>query len=248
MALKHYSISVTIGDLTLYSEIISYMHHYPLRSVLQKTFHIIFQVLTHVEIEGLDKFPAKGGYLIAANHLSIVDPVVVFAYLKRDDVTALVAKKHLKNPFFRALVNAVGGIWLNRDEADTRALRAAINYLQGGGIIGISPEGTRSRDSQALQPTKMGVAYLADKASVPIIPVAIMGTENTFSKLAKFHRPHITVRFGNPFTLPVVPRNNRDAVLRQNTDEIMFQIAAMLPENYHGIYANHPRLQELRKG
>jgi 1-acyl-sn-glycerol-3-phosphate acyltransferase len=65
------------------------MNHYPLRSLLQKIFHIIFQVLTHVEIVGLDEFPTKGGYLIAANHLSIVDPVVVFAYLKREDVTAL---------------------------------------------------------------------------------------------------------------------------------------------------------------
>jgi 1-acyl-sn-glycerol-3-phosphate acyltransferase len=145
-------------------------------------------------------------------------------------------------------VNAVGGIWLNRDDADTHALRAAINYLQSGGIIGISPEGTRSRDSQALQPTKMGVAYLADKANVPIIPVAIMGTETTFSKLAKFRRPHIIVRFGKPFALPPVPRNNRDVILRQNTDEIMAQIAAMLPESYHGIYANHPRIQELLKG
>ena len=224
------------------------MNHYPLRSTLQKTFHIIFQLLTHMEIEGLEEFPTKGGYLIAANHLSIIDPVVVFAYTKRKDITALVAKKHLKNPFFRMLVNTVGGIWLNREEADTHALRAAINYLQGGGIIGISPEGTRSRDSQALQPTKMGVAYLADKASVPIIPVAIMGTENTFSELVKFRRPHITVRFGKPFTLPAVTRNNRDLALRQNTDEIMCQIAAMLPPNYHGIYANHPRLQELLKG
>lgn len=221
------------------------MRHYPLRSFLQKMFHFIFQVLTHVEIEGLDEFPAKGGYLMAANHLSVVDPVVIFAYLNREDLNALVAKKHQKNPLFRMLVNAVGGIWLNREEADTHALRAAIAYLQGGGVIGISPEGTRSRDSQAIQPTKMGVAYLAEKANVPIIPVAIIGTENTFSELMKFHRPHIGVRFGKPFSLPSVPRNNRGIALRQNTDEIMCQIAAMLPPIYHGIYANNPRLQEL---
>jgi 1-acyl-sn-glycerol-3-phosphate acyltransferase len=223
------------------------MPRYPLRPLLHKIFHFIFQLLTHVEIEGLEDFPVKGGYLIATNHLSIVDPVIVFAYLNREDTTALVAKKHLKNPFFRFLVNAVGGIWLNRDEADTHALRAAIAHLQGGGIIGISPEGTRSRDSKALQNTKMGVAYLAEKANVPIIPVAISGTENTFSELIKFHRPHIKIHFGKPFTLPDVPRTDRDRILRQNTDEIMCQIAAMLPEKYLGIYADNPRIKELRK-
>jgi 1-acyl-sn-glycerol-3-phosphate acyltransferase len=214
------------------------------RAYLQKIFRLIFRILTYVEVQGLDHVPEKGGCILATNHLSIVDPVLVLALIDRSDATALVAKKHQKNPFIRWLITAAGGIWLNRDETDTRALRAACAHLQGGGILGISPEGTRSH-THALIPPKTGVAFLADKAGVPLIPVAITGTEITFSELISLHRPHITVRFGEKFSLPTVMRQDRDIILQRNTDEIMSRIAALLPTAYQGVYANHPRVREL---
>ena len=221
------------------------MQTYPLRSVLKKFFRLVFRVLTRLQVEGMENIPPSGGYLLAANHLSVVDAPLVFALLERDDITGLVAKKHLKNPLFRSLVNAVGGIWLNRDEADTRALRAAVAHLQGGGMLGISPEGTRSRETQAMIAAKNGVTYLADKANVPIIPVAVWGTESTFTDLFKFRRPRLSMRVGKPFSLSPITRASRDAALRSNTEEIMCRIAALLPAQYHGVYADHPRLLQL---
>ena len=111
-------------------------------------------------------------------------------------------------------------------------------------MLGIAPEGTRSNDHQLIQP-KTGVAFLAEKTDALILPVAITGTENGLSRMLKLTRPKLTVTFGEAFHLPPVDRKNRDADLQRNTDEIMSRIAALLPESYRGVYAEHPRVREL---
>jgi 1-acyl-sn-glycerol-3-phosphate acyltransferase len=142
------------------------------------------------------------------------------------------------------LIDLLDGIWLSRDEIDTRAIRAARDHLQSGGVLGIAPEGTRSQTG-ALIEAKTGVAFLADRAKVPIIPVAVSGTWQITSEILSLKRPVIVVNFGRPFTLPPVDRNTRDQDLQKNTDEIMCQIAALLPPENRGVYADHPRLKEL---
>jgi len=214
------------------------------RSILCGIFRLLFRLLTRVEVVGTENLPLEGGYILAANHLSIIEVPLVYCLIKREDVTGLVAKKHQKNFFFRWLVDSMGGIWLNREEADTHALRSASTHLHRGGILGISPEGTRSHTG-GLIPAKTGVAYLADWAQAPLIPAAVTGTWKAFAKIALLRRPRITVRFGTPFTLPPLDRRDRATSLRHNTDEIMSRIAALLPPEYRGVYAYHPRLNEL---
>jgi 1-acyl-sn-glycerol-3-phosphate acyltransferase len=94
---------------------------------------------------------------------------------------------------------------------------------------------------------KPGVSYLATKLNRPILPVALTGTEDEalFGNLKRFRRAHITITAGPAFTLPPLPRENRDEALKRDTDEIMCRIAAILPEKYRGFYAEHPRLKEL---
>jgi len=121
-----------------------------------------------------------------------------------------------------------------------------ISLMEENRILVIAPEGTRSRTG-ALIEAKPGVSYLAAKLDRPIVPVAITGTEDKvlLANLKKLRRSHITVTAGPAFTLPPLPRENRDEVLKQYTDEIMCHIAAILPEKYRGVYADHPRLKEL---
>jgi 1-acyl-sn-glycerol-3-phosphate acyltransferase len=215
-----------------------------LRSLIHYVLSLLIRLLTRVEVIGFDNMPRKGGYIVATNHASILDPVLIFVLSPRKDVTALVAKKHQKNPLYRWIVNSVGGIWLNRDDPDAHAIRTARDYLQNGGLLGISPEGTRSPSGKLIL-AKTGAAYLADVARVPIIPVAITGTHNGIRRALALQHPCLTIRFGKPFTLAPIDRRNRDAGLACNTDEIMCRIAAMLPTEYHGVYAGHPRLKEL---
>jgi 1-acyl-sn-glycerol-3-phosphate acyltransferase len=215
-----------------------------LRKILRGIVTLIFRLLSHMEVSGMENVPAQGGVLMAANHMSRIDPPLVFTLLEREDATVLAADTYKRNPLFRVLLNAVNVIWINREEADIDALRAARDFLRAGGLLGISPEGTRSRVGSLIH-AKTGIAYLADKARVSIIPVAISGTESAFRQLGRFHRPHFRVQIGKPFTLPPIERRNRDESLQRNTDEIMCHIAAMLPPQYWGVYAEHPRLREL---
>jgi 1-acyl-sn-glycerol-3-phosphate acyltransferase len=155
-----------------------------------------------------------------------------------------VAKIHRKNPFFRWMIKLMNGIWLNREEIDTRALKAARDHLKRGGMLGIAPEGTRSGTGALLQ-AKTGVAYLADQAEVPILPIAVSGTWKITTELLTLRRPVIEVNVGEPFSLPKVDRKEREKDLRKNTDEIMCQLAALLPPENRGVYTDHPRVLEL---
>ncbi len=214
---------------------------------LRSIFRFLFVLLTRIEVVGLEKVPLSGGYILATNHLSRLDPLLLFMLIERNDLTALVADKYKKYPFIPWLINTLKGIWINREEADFRALKDACRYLQQGGLLGIAPEGTRS-PTKGLLPGKPGVAYLADKAGVPVIPVAISGTEGAIFKIFTLRRPKIRVVFGDPIRLPAVERERREEMLQRNTDEILCRIAALLPVSYRGVYAEHPRLKELLAG
>jgi 1-acyl-sn-glycerol-3-phosphate acyltransferase len=215
------------------------------RRTLRKILRFLYNVFFRVEALGLENIPPEGtGCILAVNHLSRLDPPLVFIQLDRQDVSGLVADKYMHNPFIIPLIETVNGIWVNREEADFRALREARNYLRSGGVLGIAPEGTRS-DTQALIPAKTGVAYLADKAEVAVMPTAIYGTENAVLEVLRLRRPRMTIHFDKPFMLPPIDRSQRDEILQRNTDEIMCRIAALLPPAYRGAYADHPRLKEL---
>lgn len=209
-----------------------------MRNAIRSFIRFLIKTLGRVEVIGLENVPPQGGCLLAVNHLSRVDPVLVFGLVERDDLTALVADKYQKNPFIRWLVNGVRGMWINREEADFQALRTARDFLQRGGALGIAPEGTRSQTG-GLLPAKEGVAFLAAKADVPIIPVAISGSEKTVHEWLRLRRPRIRVEFGAPFRLPPLDRRDRAGSLQRNTDEIMCRIAALLPRAYRGVYADH---------
>lgn len=216
------------------------------RNTLRAIVRTMFKWLSRVEAVGLEHIPAQGGCILAANHLGMVDAPLVFCLLEREDLTALVAEKYQNSFFMRWLVKTARGIWVNRGELDLQAMRTARNFLQAGGMLGIAPEGTRSPGG--LIQAKSGVAYLADKAGVPILPAAIWNTENAIGELLRLRRPHLHIQFGEAFLLPPVPRERREQALQDNTAEIMCRIAAMLPAKYHGFYAGHPRLQALLSG
>jgi 1-acyl-sn-glycerol-3-phosphate acyltransferase len=215
-----------------------------LRKILFAFASFLFRILTSLNVTGLENVPKQGPAILAINHLNIIDAPLIFILVPRNDLTALVAKKHHKNPFLRIIVNIMDGIWINRDEADSQAMRAARDHLRKGGLLGIAPEGTRS-STGLLNPAKTGVAYLASKAGVPIIPVALSGTYKGLTKALLLQHPSITVRIGKPIELEPFERKERDAALQYYTDEIMCQIAAMLPPAQRGAYATYPRTMEL---
>lgn len=215
--------------------------------MLRRILRFLFGALTNLDVRGLETFPQSGGCLVVVNHLSVLDGPLVYCMLPREDVSALVADKHLRNPLYRWVVEIVHGIWLNRENPGVESLRQARRFLKQGGVLGIAPEGTRSR-YRTMMVAKMGAAYLADKSEAWIVPTAIYGTEQAMTAWLCLRRPKIVLHFGKPFRLPPLSRSQRDLDLHKNTDEMMCQIAALLPGQYRGAYAAHSRLQEILAG
>ena len=158
----------------------------------------------------------------------------------------MIADKYQKDLLWRWLGDHLNAIWLDREEVDFSSLREVFRRLKDGGLLGIAPEGTRSK-TEALAPGKPGAAYLAARSQVPLIPVGVTGTEDRLvkQKLKRLQRLDITINIGEPFMLPPLPRKNREEFLQESTDEIMCQIAALLPPEYRGVYKDFPRVSEL---
>ncbi len=214
--------------------------------VIRFFLRIVLNLVARVDIAGYDHVPQTGGAIVVTNHIGRLDALLGVILADRDDFIMMIAEKYKKNIFWRWTAKKVDGVWIDRFDADYKALRLVYKRLKQGEILGMAPEGTRSK-SESLAEGKPGAAYLAAKTGLPIIPVGLTGTEDRVVKarLKRLKRLDIKIRIGEPFYLPPMERKNRDLYLQQNTDEIMCHIAALLPAEYRGVYADHPRLQAL---
>jgi 1-acyl-sn-glycerol-3-phosphate acyltransferase len=202
--------------------------------------------LIRIEIIGRDKAPTSGAYIATGNHIGLIDALVVYYVLDRQDIIMMIAGKHSKHAFTRMLVKSVGAIFVDRYQADFVAMREVMKRLKKGGVLIMAPEGTRTKTG-GLQPGRSGAAYLAAKTGVPVVPVSIVGTEDEhlLANLKRFRRAPVTVRAGDMYTLRPLPEEDREGTIQDYNDEIMCRIAALLPVEYRGVYTDHPRVEEL---
>lgn len=217
-----------------------------MRNFLRGLIGFLLNLVAHVEVRGYEYLPKEGNCVVATNHLGIIDVPIGLYALNRWDIFVMIGEKWEKVGLFRWASKYLNLIFIDRFNPDIKTLRKVIALMEKNNILVIAPEGTRSRTG-ALIEAKPGVSYLAAKLNRPIVPVAITGTEDEvlLANLKRLRRSHITVTAGPTFTLPPLPRENRDEALKRYTDEIMCRIAALLPEKYRGVYADHPRLKEL---
>lgn len=204
----------------------------------------ILYLIANVEVTGMERIPTEGSAIVASNHLGRLDAALAVILSDREDFVLMVAEKYQKSFFWRWIMKQLDALWLNRYEADFDTLREVIKRVKGGQILAMAPEGTRSK-TMALMEGKEGVAFLAAKTGAPVIPVAVWGTEDrrVVKQLLRLRRITIHVRVGKPYHVARPPRGpERDGYMRVQTDEVMCQIAAMLPAEYRGFYADHPQL------
>jgi len=210
----------------------------------QRLFNLVFMLITRRRIIDKQNLPKQGAYILTTNHLSYFDTPLIFGIMGGENVIGWAAEKYEQHWLFGFIIRAMGGVFIQRGEVDRRALGQAIKAIKAGKVFAVAPEGTRS-PKKSLQQGKTGVAFLADQTGVPILPVAITGTENMAAELKRLRRPSVSIRFGSAYYLPHIDRENRSEGLETNTDEIMCRIAAMLPESYRGVYHDHPRLKAI---
>lgn len=214
--------------------------------LLRKFIRLLLRLLARIEVHHADRIPPSGPFILTGNHLGLVDILLIYYVTDHPNLFIPLAEKWEKVALFRWLARKLNWVFIDRFNPDIKALRRIMQLLDAGNAMVIAPEGTRSRTG-GLQAGRPGAAYLAMRGGYTVIPAAITGTEDRyfFGELARLHRPHLTLTAGEPFTLPPLPRQGRDEALQAATDEIMCRIAALLPERYRGIYADHPRLKEL---
>lgn len=212
--------------------------------LLRFSLRTAFSIASRVELVDFDRLPIEGPYILAVNHIHLFDGPAVFAFLGKRYAEALVGHTHAENAFFRVIVNASHGVWIKRGEADKTAVKKGLAVLEAGHILGIAPEGTRSKTG-GLAEGREGIAFLIYKANVPVYPVAIMGTNTVLPALKRLRRGKVTIRVGEPIDVRQIEVTDRSERLRRWTDEIMCHLAALLPPELRGVYAEHPRTLEL---
>jgi 1-acyl-sn-glycerol-3-phosphate acyltransferase len=215
-----------------------------MRSHLQRLLRLLYSLFTIPHVHGRENFPADGPYLFATNHIGFLDPSFVFAHVNHSRVSGWAAEKYRRHVLFGPLLRLGGAIFVRRGEVDRAALRSALQALSQGVVFGLAPEGTRS-PTGALIRGRTGVAYLAYRAKAPIVPGAITGTSAAWRAWSHLRRPILTLRIGQPFSLPDLDGSPSPEDLRRGTDEVMCRIAALLPEKLRGVYADHPRTHAL---
>ncbi|MFJ3334304.1 lysophospholipid acyltransferase family protein [Streptomyces sp. NPDC086766] len=217
------------------------MFYYLLKYVLLGP---LLRLVFRPRIEGLEHVPASGPAIVAGNHLSFSDHFLMPAILKRR-ITFLAKAEYFTGPGIKgrltaAFFRSAGQIPVDRSgkEAGQAAIREGLGVLGKGELLGIYPEGTRSHDGR-LYKGKVGVAVMALKARVPVVPCAMIGTFEAQPPGKKI--PHIrpvAIRFGEPLDFSrYVGMEDEKAVLRAVTDEIMYAILALSGQEYVDQYA-----------
>lgn len=190
------------------------------------------------EVVGKEHIPAEGALILASNHLNNADPPMV-ALAIQPRYPMFMAKQEMINwPILGPAFRIFGAFPVRRGEADLAALRAATSVIESGAILVMFPEGTRSRTG-GMTKGHPGTALIALRTGAPVLPVAITGSEDLgwpWIFLKPFSVKHIKVTIGEPFTLPPVARINNESTAEAHRT-IMRRIAALLPPEYRGVYA-----------
>jgi 1-acyl-sn-glycerol-3-phosphate acyltransferase len=191
---------------------------------------LVVAIIIRLSLSGLNNVPGKGPFILTPNHLAWADIPLIALHVHRKVV--YMAKEEYFSGKMAWLIRFFGAFPVKRGEADRQALHAAEEQLKQGNVLGIFPEGTRSR-SHTLAKGHAGMAMIALRTGVPVVPVAIWGSE----KVLKEFRPRVTIRYGEPVILkPKGIKITREDI-DEATDQVMCRIASMLPPEYRGFYA-----------
>jgi len=196
----------------------------------------ILSTFLKVDSSEVASIPMEGPLIIASNHINSLDAPVGFSHLHPRPLTAFVKTETWDNLFFKFLFTAWDAIPIKRGEVDFTAFRLAEEALAQKKIVIVAPEGTRSKHGR-LNQGYPGIALLAIRSGAPILPVVFYGNEN-IKGLRLGRRTDMVIKVGKLFKIQLngraLDRENR----LQMTNEIMYEIARILPEENRGIYSD----------
>ncbi len=221
------------------------LHSRIARPLIKALFRGLFHLLAQVKVTGQENVPYGKPYLVAINHISTFDPPFAVAFWP-EMAEGMGADVIWKRPGQAQLAWLYHAIKVHRGEVDRALFDKALSVLNAGRPLMMAPEGGRTH-ATALRRAKPGLAFIIEKADVPVIPVGITGTTDDFFKKAiRGARPTLEMRIGKPIRLPIVEGKGeqRRETRQRNTDLVMAHIAGLLPEHYRGEYAAQAILPE----
>jgi 1-acyl-sn-glycerol-3-phosphate acyltransferase len=205
-------------------------------NLINPSMKAILHTFMQIDDRDIAKIPMHGPLILATNHINSLDAPIGFSHLHPRDLTAFVKVETWNNPLLAMLFNLWHGIPIRRGEVDMDAFHQAQDaLLKDKKIVIIAPEGTRSWDGK-LKKGYPGIVLLAIRSGVPILPVVFYGNEAVGQNLRSLRRTNITIRVGEPFTIDFSHQTLSREFREEVTDEVMYQIAMLLPETYRGVY------------
>jgi 1-acyl-sn-glycerol-3-phosphate acyltransferase len=193
------------------------------------------EILCRIDAPDLHKVPAHGPLIVYSNHTGQIEVAVLFGQLQPRPITGWAKMEAWDNAFLHWLFTLWGVIPVRRGEADTSALRKAIDAIQKGYLFGVAPEGTRNITGR-LQRAHPSIVVLAILSGAPLLPVAHWGGENFLKNLARLKRTDFHIRVGDPFCLKLDGGKVAREIRQQILDEMMLRLAELLPTEYRGEY------------
>lgn len=206
-------------------------------SAVYSTIWGLTHVLCRIDAAQLARVPARGPLILVANHINFLDAPLIYTHLRPRPVTAMAKTETWHNHFLGFLFDLVDAIPLRRGEADVGAMRRGLAVLEAGHILAVAPEGTRSNHGR-LQLGHPGVALLALHSGAPVLPLAHYGGEGFRHNVTRLRRTSFRMVVGRPFYLDARGRPVTRGVRHRMADEVMYQLAALLPPAYRGHYAD----------
>jgi len=205
--------------------------------VVDAAICLIVRILCRIDAAEIDRLPARGPFILITNHVNFLEAPVLYCRLQPRDVVALAKSDAWDNRVLGWLFDQWGTIPIRRGESDIGALRQALKVLADGRILAVAPEGTRSHHGR-LQRGRSGVTTLALKSGAPLWPVVFYGGETIGRNVRRLRRTPFHVRVGRPFTVDTGGKRLTSELRQEITDEIMVQMAELLPPEYRGEYAD----------
>ena len=194
-------------------------------------------IMCSIDAPNLDKIPRKGPLIVYSNHTGQIEVPLLYSHLQPRLVTGIAKVETWNGWFLRWVFNLWGAIPIRRGEVDIEAMRKSLEALENEYILAIAPEGTRNKTGKLIR-AHPGVITLALRSGAPLLPVAHWGGENFLANLKRLKRTDFHIRVGEPFKLnPGADRVSRD-VRQQMVDEMMYRLAALMPDDYRGAYAD----------
>lgn len=205
------------------------------QQILNTTVRGLTALVCRVNAEQLAKIPIHGPLILVANHINFLDVPVIITRLQPRPVTGFAKAETWENSILRILFNIWGAIPIRRGEADLVAIKLGLKALEEGKILAITPEGTRSNDG-CLQRGYPGVATIGLLSQAPILPMVFYGNENYRQNLPRLRRSEFQIVVGQPFKLNPGGDKVTSVIRQKMADEIMYQLAMLLPKEYRGFY------------